>query len=502
MAPKSTKWRAVDAKWRNNQGRLRNKKLNKAQRKKIEKKQRRLARWKERKSWIFSTEANKQERKKCDPKKDAPVVARIGIYVLPPHVQKPHILDFIMTVSNRPPVDIYLHHRPGHYIMVSAIVSFDNQRDATICIRELDHKVIEGVRVRVYEAQHDFEELPKGDFRIVAKNELEYMAEYKKIARTQKNETSWIECSNLSRSVDEQAILDHIRLSGLLEQRPKDILLYQHPVHSDYPGFARIQCATPQDATTLVEGLHLSELHGQRMWMEWKRVDFEYHESARLKHRYQRLAGTTTTIELLNLDYTVDSDEILQRIVCQFGGEMVNSVIYRFANGFMQRRACVQMATTEQATAVWEQLHGKRVRGSEIHVDYRPEEYGEAQWVRKESLHRREMERRKRMKRMINHGDPRRGVDLQMDYTVGTMWRNPQPVGVRLIRKDQLPYIQKKMKVKLDVNTIVMTEGAGIIKSTRKYGTCYPHRQSELKGMKKKYCDYEISDRWGVKYLN
>merc|ERR1719334_1233196 len=86
------------------------------------------------------------------------------------------------------------------------------------------------------------------------------------------------------------------------------------------------------------------------------------------------------------------------------------------------------------------------------------------------------------MKRMINHGDPPRGVDLQMDYTMGTMWRNPQPVGVRLIRKDQLPYIQKKMKVKLDVNTIVMTEGAGIIKSTRKYGTCYPHRQSENEG--------------------
>lgn len=455
--------------------------------------------------------ARKEERNDAIPTKDGSPASRIEIKFLPPHIRKPHILDFVMTVSKRAPIDIYIQHKAGYPVTTFGLVTFDTIRDAVICIRELDRKLLEGHRVRIIRRSPDLKEMPWGtraEHHHRRNVELEYGMEWKRMARQMRNETEWIEWSNLPRTVDEQHILNHIRSSELLEQPPKDILLFQHPKHAEYPGFARIQCASKEDATKLVEGLHLSELHGQRIWMEWKRVDFAYPEASRLNHRYRTLKGRTKCLELLNLDHTVDSETKLERLFTRCRLPMYhNVVLYRFPNGFMQRRAVIEMETNEEADEVWDKLHGERVRGSVIWVDYRPMDFGEAQFARKYIMENRERERCEALERLKLTGDARSEMEKMKDRVAGGPdWRKQRFLAQTRIHKgDVLKWNHKlmpKKRVKIDLEEVDVKgdKKGGILKSTLKYGTVFQHRRSELKGMKRTF-QYQISERWGTKYL-
>jgi len=370
-------------------------------------------------SWTWSEKAKEQERGKCSPTEDGSVAARICINFIPPFIQKPHLFDFVMSVSKRHPIDIYL--TSSQYTLSKAFVSFDNERDATICVRELDRKFIDGVKLRVFPAAK-IEQNPGGKRR---KNRhrkggwfADKLMEWMMVARDNRDKTKWVECSNLSRNVDEQRILDHIRISGVLEAPPSEIQLFQHPVNDEYPGFARIRCATEQDATRLVEGLHLRELEGRCVWIEWKRqsMDYEFLKSDRGEQRKGPF------LEIMGLHHTVDSEEKLLSVLSSFG-KVKRALLRRDAKGFLWRTAIVEMQNEMEAAKVWQDLQGQRVGGSPLWIEYRSSKTARGRFELREKMEWREQMRTAALRRLKRFGDPRTLTEIEKDHTLGGGWR-------------------------------------------------------------------------------
>jgi len=457
--------------------------------------------------WSWAKGAFETERWGTTPKEDGSPAARISIRYLPPHVQRPHVFDFVTSVTLRPPMDIYIR-RLEMRVMSEAIVALDNMRDARVCVRELNHKKLEGVTVRLKLFTEQPREIKEFEAGFKKQRALEGMDEWTRLSKANRNETEWMEWTNLTRTVDEQAILDHIRACKLVPRPPKCILLYQHPVNAEYPGFARIQCHSKEEATTLIERLQLSELHGQRIWAEWKRLQFDYPVHQRAEHRYHKLEGETRSLEILNLDPMVSDEELLESVVTRFPdevgiieGEMDFGMVFRTPDGFMQRRAVVQMSSAKAATMVFEGLHQKRINGSPLWVEYRPDEFLEAQMARKELLEKREYDRQYAIERLTKFGDDRSMKQIEEDTEV-TKDRKKKKFTLSESRVGIQTLMQLKergIKIKIDPTDESKFTRSGVFKPTAKYGTNWEHTRADLLGIKRP--KYEVSERWGTKYV-
>ena len=73
--------------------------------------------------------------------------------------------------------------------------------------------------------------------------------------------TKWFQLTHLSKSVEEQHILDHIRSKCNIDSPPRTVLLYHHQFRGDYGGFAFVECANNGEAKQCVSTLNGSTLH-------------------------------------------------------------------------------------------------------------------------------------------------------------------------------------------------------------------------------------------------
>lgn len=157
----------------------------------------------------------------------------------------------------------------------------------------------------------------------------------------------WVRFSNLKSSVTEQDLLTHIERNGKIAYRPRTIIMFKNGNLINWPGWALVECVTPECATSLVEHLNLTNLGGARMWVTWT-------ERERIK-RNEHLGGKVKRVRLEQLHWSV-TQEKLRGMVSAYGE--VISVKVPMMNGYSQCVGIVEMDDEHTAETVFDALNG------------------------------------------------------------------------------------------------------------------------------------------------
>eukprot|EP01084_Bolivina_argentea_P271672 462332_1 len=273
--------------------------------------------------------------------------ATIRIAPIPRGESECSIYDFIMTAIDSAPVSIFLAPVKKPFAQDTKHALHDAQQcyivlqtkdDAVTCANQLNKTQFAGFECQVSVTK------PSRDCRA-----------------NLKNETTWIKLTNLKKSVSEQTLLGHIQKHGSIKNKPKNILLFQHPTKANYAGYAFVACANTSDATQCVENLRNTTLKGQAVWCTWRhpRKDLD---------RKSDLAGKTRQLILGNVHYTLQQNDIME--MCAKYGQVEHVQMWQDKVGYPIGSASITMKTNEDATKVFEGLQGQKEKNLKVITAY------------------------------------------------------------------------------------------------------------------------------------
>lgn len=166
----------------------------------------------------------------------------IRIFPLPRWIREPQILSFLQSaVASKPK---YMHISVGLHIN-RALIVLSTTKQAIKCAEQLHHQ-----HIGDYEVSIDIIE----PIDYVRKQEQDIA------------DNKWVTFTNLKHDVEEQDIMRYIQQKGGIIRQPNNIYLYHHPERMDVPGFAFVECQSPQCAGTLVDNLGVFMLKEQEVY--------------------------------------------------------------------------------------------------------------------------------------------------------------------------------------------------------------------------------------------
>jgi len=169
-----------------------------------------------------------------------------------------------------------------------------------------------------------------------------------------------IKMSNLSRKVTEQHILNHFKKHSEIKNPPISISLRHHPSNEDKMGFALIELQSKEDALKVIQNVTMTELEGTKCI-----VEMAYNPN---RDRNESQRGKTQRVILGNLHYKLGIAEITE--MCKEYGTVKGVNVKSNVEGYPQCTAFVEMADSEEASALFDGLNGKKVNNLVIRTRF------------------------------------------------------------------------------------------------------------------------------------
>ena len=165
--------------------------------------------------------------------------------------------------------------------------------------------------------------------------------------RTFGRKRSVVKICNIPRNQFEQDLLDVVRRDGHVEAAPKSVHLRHHNDRVDVPGHALMECASTEDAASIVLHLNMTKLRGNTLWIQQE-------EDRGTVDRNEELRGETTAVTVHGLHYSTKKREFWE-LVGEYGKAEDTKIVVD-GMGYPTGKGVVKMRTAEEAERLFELL--------------------------------------------------------------------------------------------------------------------------------------------------
>lgn len=169
------------------------------------------------------------------------------------------------------------------------------------------------------------------------------------LAKTLEDST-WLKITNLKPDTTDKALTQYIKKQTKVT--PKCVYVQKWEMGS-LPSYARVQIGNAKDTRKVMKQLQMSSFKGQKIWISQT-------ESPKEKHRSEELRGINKKVFICNVPLSWNKPNEVEAL-CEKYGSVLKVEYLKNKDGYLNRIVLVNMSTVQEAGAVFDKLHGKKI---------------------------------------------------------------------------------------------------------------------------------------------